>query len=399
MKSAFWNRLTRSIAPLDSTALFDAATRRSRLYDLGDPPHEEALRIIVEACNGEAALSLFGQVSARQHLIDLLETRLRLVNYWREKTEIQKQSILPPLFITGLPRSGSTFLHDILGHDAANRVPMTWEVMFPLPPPTKEGFGGDPRIARADSRLRLLRWIKPSIMKAHPIGAALPQECIAIMSYSLLSDEFLCMFRIPSYERWLRTQDMTASYMFHRRFLAHLQWLCPGERWVLKAPDHVHALEALIRVYPDARFVFLHRDPLKVLGSVASLSRILLSAFSNRIDPRQIGSEEARILREKATNIIEFQDRHPELRERFINIRYSDMVRDPLENVRRIYGHFGLVLTGQTEAQISAFLKDDRGKKRKMHGYRLADFGLDPVKEGTRFADYRARFAIPHEPL
>jgi hypothetical protein len=228
-----WNSVKRKLAPLDAGDLMEAATRRTRLKDFGDFPCGEPLRILVDACNAEAMLNLFGQISARQHLLDLLETRLRLINYWKDKTEIQKQSVPKPLFITGLPRSGTTFFHDLLGHDPANRVPRTWQVMFPLPPPTRERLNSDPRIAKAENRLKLLRWTRPSIERAHPIGACLPQECIAITSYSLLSDEFLCMFRIPSYEWWLRKQDLSPAYRFHRRFLAHLQWLCPGERWVL----------------------------------------------------------------------------------------------------------------------------------------------------------------------
>lgn len=353
--NSLWDSLKCKFVTLDVDNLIDTAMRRTCLEDFGDPPCKSALQVLVDACNNEAGLNLFGRFAARQHLLDLLETRLRLVDYWRRTQEIRKQQIRRPLFITGMPRSGSTFLHAMFSQDPGNRVPRTWEVMFPLPAPTCREIDSDPRIRRAQNRLRWLLWTRPSIVKAHPIGARLPQECIAITSYSFQSDEFLCMFRIPSYEAWLRTRDQKPAYGFHRSFLQHLQWLCPGDRWVLKSPDHVHALEALFGMYPDARVVFLHRDPLKVLGSVASLTKLLWDAFSCHIDPRQVGADEARILSDKAVKIMEFQDRHSSLADRFIDVRYLDLIRDPIETVRRIYNSFGLTLSAHAEARMRAF--------------------------------------------
>lgn len=394
-----WDRIKKRLLPLIPDDLLAAAMRRTGLEDFGDPPYREALHILADACNTEAGLSLFGQLSARQHLLDLLETRLRLVSHWKKIPDIQEQTITQPIFITGLPRSGSTFLHDLFSLDPGNRVPRTWEVMFPLPNPTRQGFDSDPRIARAEKRLRWLRWIRPALVKAHPIGARLPQECVAITSFSLQSDEFLCMFQIPSYEKWLRTCDLGPAYDFHRRFLRHLQWLCPGERWVLKAPDHVHSLSALLEIYPDARIVFLHRDPLKVLGSVASLATLLKGAFSSHIDPLHAGADEARILEEKILNIMEFQDRHPSLKDRFINIRYTDSIRDPIATVQSIYNYFGITLSTNAETHMRAFLNSRRNIRRPKHVYRLADFGIDPGQESLRFAGYYERFAIERETL
>ncbi len=396
---AFWDSVKRKLAPLEFDDLLAIAMRRTGLKDLGAPSCEDALRVLIDACNAEAGLSFFGQFAARQHLLDLLETRLRLVSYWLQTTEIQKQPIDRPLFISGMPRSGSTFLHNLFAQDPGNRVPRTWEVMFPLPPPTRKAFDSDQRITKAENRLRWLRLTKPAIVKVHPLGARLPQECIAITSYSFQSDEFLCMFRIPSYESWLRNHDAVPAYRFHRSFLKHLQWLCPGERWVLKAPDHVHALSALFEIYPDARIIFLHRDPLKVLGSIASLTKLLWSAFSRHIDPCQVGTYETRILSDTVLKIMEFQDRHPPLADRFIDVKYLDLVRDPIATVRRIYNRFGLTLSVNAEASMCAFLKGRLNKRRTRHVYRLVDFGLDPSQEGLRFAAYCERFAIEQEPL
>lgn len=394
---SFWDRVKRRLAPLDLADLLATARRRTGLDEPVDPACEQALRILVNACNAEANLSLFGQIAARQHLLDLLATRLQLLDYWRQRPAIQEQEIQQPIFITGMPRSGSTFLHELFSQDLGNRVPQTWEVMFPLPPPTREEFASDPRIAKTERRLRWLRWIQPGVVAAHPIGARLAQECIAMMSYSFRSDEFLEMFWMPSYEAWLRSQDMGPAYRFHRRFLKHLQWRCPGERWVLKAPDHVQALPALFETYPDARVVVLHRDPLKVLGSVASLTALLRGAFSHRVDPRQLGADEARILADKAARLMEFRERHPDLAERFVDVRYLDFVADPMATVRSLYDRFGLTLSVGAEARMAALLAAERHSKRPRHEYRLADFGFDPAQEAARFAGYRERFAIASE--
>jgi LPS sulfotransferase NodH len=395
--SAFWSSIKQTLAPLNFDDLIAQAIHRTHLEDFGDPPYEDALRVLINACNYEANLSLFGQFVVHHHLLDLLKTRLKLVSYWQQKPEILEQPIRQPVFITGMPRSGSTLLHNLFAQDPRNRIPRTWEVMFPLPPPSCKESDFDPRILKAEKQLRLLIWIRPAIMKVHPIGASLPQECIAILSYSFQSDEFLCMFQIPSYEVWLRAHDLGKAYEFHQRFLKHMQWLCPGKQWVLKAPDHVHSMEALLRTYPDARFVFLHRDPLKVLGSVASLTKILRGAFSHHIDFRQVVANEAFNLAEKVKKIIEFQDRSKHLADYFINVNYLNLIRNPIPTMQQIYNHFGLNLSDIAERHMHILLNARHNKKRPRHFYRLTDLELDQYRNVPLFAAYYERFAIERE--
>ena len=393
LKEAMW---VRKMFPLDHNQLVTRAMSRTGLKDLDSPQPETALQVLVKACNEEADLSLFGHFAARFHFSDLLETRLRLVRYWQEKPEIGEQKIASPIFVTGLARSGSTFLHGLLSQDPDNRAPLTWELMFPFPAPTRKEFHSDPRIAKAENRLRWIRRAQPSIVKVHPVGAALPQECIAITSYTFLSDEFLTMFRIPSYETWLRSQDMGPAYQFHRQFLKYLQWHCSGERWVLKAPDHVHALSTLFEIYPDARVVFLHRDPIKVAGSAASLAMVLKEAFSRKRDPLQTGADELRALTDIVRKIMVFQESHPFLREQFMNLQYLDLVRDPIGAVRSIYNRFRLTLSSDAETRMKASLN---GAGKYKNAVRLADFGLDPHRIGTLFTDYYEHYGIEKEPV
>ncbi|HAM50708.1 MAG TPA: hypothetical protein DCP92_08470 [Nitrospiraceae bacterium] len=390
--------LKRKVVPLDLEDILASVMRRTRLEDLDDPQCKDSLKILIASCNLEASLSLVGRIAARQHLQDLLETRLRLIDYWRQTPEIQKQTVHPPLFITGSPKSGSTFLHRLCAEDPSNRVPRTWEVMFPLPPPARDTFDSDPRIMQTEDRLRWLNRMQPEVTKAHPVGARLLQECGPILGYTFRSHVFLDIFWIPSYETWLRSQDLGPSYKFHMNFLKHLPWLCPGERWVLKSSDHVHALATLFETYPEAGVIFLHRDPMKVLQSSSSQMTLLKDTFSRSIDPRRLGANEARILTDKLNKIIEFRNSHAHMEDRFIDVRYLNLANDPIGTMRVIYDRFGLTLSPLAEVRMEACIKDEC-VKRSADKYFLGDFGLDPQHEDPQFAAYRERFRVEREPL
>jgi hypothetical protein len=337
-------------------------------------------------------------MATRQHLGELLATRLGLIDYWQRRPEIQEQALCPQIIITGLPKSGSTFLHRLLAHDLNNRVPKMWEVMFPLPFPGCMTPDSDPRIKKADNRLRWLRWTHPALAQAHPIGALIPQECGAILGYSFESNVFLDMFSIPSYEAWLRNRDAGPAYDFHKSFLKHLQWLCPVERWVMKSSDHVHNLKTVIERYPEARIIFLHRDPVKVLQAASSQMTLVKSLFSRNINHRLLGNIEDRNLHDKVNKIMEFRNSHAYLEDRFMDIRYLDLAADPVGIVRDIYARFGLALSAGVETRMKAFAAAERDKKRS-DSFALSDFSLDPEQEYPSFDLYCRRFGVGREVL
>ena len=390
--------IKRRLIRLDYENLLSAALRRTGLQYTGDQSYEEALRTLIDSCYAEARLSLVGEIAARQNLMELLETRLRLIDYWQRIPEIQEQTVSPQIFITGTPKSGSTFLHRLLGHDLNNRVPQMWEVMFPLPAPVCVTFDSDPRIRKTDGRLRWLRWIHPAIAQAHPLGAHMPQECGSILGYSFESYVFLDMFSIPSYEAWLKNRDMGQAYEFHLRFLKHLQWQCPPERWVLKSSDHVHALATLLKTYPESRIVFLHRDPIKVLQAAASQMTLVKGVFSHGLNPRLLGAYESRTLYDKAHKIMKFRDDHAYLEDRLMDVRYLDLARDPVGTVKSIYDKFGLILKAEDEARMAAFADAEQNKQRPDR-FSLADFKIDPEQEDPHFDLYCERFRVGREIL
>src|SRR5262249_30383522 len=184
--------------------------------------------------------------------------------------------------------------------------------------------------------------LAPPVKRIHPMHACWPIECVAIMSHTFVSHQFPSTYYVPSYQRWLASQDWRPIYAFHRQFLQHLQWRCSAARWVLKSPSHLFALEALLAVYPDARIIQTHRHPLQVMASQASMDAGLRRAFGHRIDLQEIGTE---VLREWASGVEgAMKVRHGDP-SRFCDIYYTDFARDPMATVRRIYAAFGMRLT------------------------------------------------------
>jgi hypothetical protein len=280
-------------------------------------------------------------------------------------------------------------LHTLLSADPANRAPLTWEVMEPSPPTNAEK---QRRIRRVSQNLACLEWMAPNFRKLHPVGAQLPQECVSLMSPSFLSDQFDTMYNVPGYRGWFLQQDLRPSYEFHRRFLQHLQQRENGRRWVLKAPTHMFALPTLLATYPDALFLQTHRAPLKAIASVSSLITILRRVFSDAADPVEIGTEALRYWSTALTKFIAERDRLAP--ERIFDLSYVELQRDPIGAVRRIYKHFGWVLSPRAENRMRDLLAKQPPDLHGFHRYAAAQFGLRPEHEQEFFAEYCERFSV-----
>ena len=382
---------------LDERDLLDAARRSTGLDDFGDDDFREPLARLLSCLGTEAELTLLGRVAARRDLTGLLSNRLRLEEDRKHHPEIAAERIGAPIFIVGLPRTGSTLLHHLLGQDPDTRVAQAWEVMYPSPPPARATYERDPRIGRATQQLRWLDWLAPDFRSIHPVGAQLPLECIAIMSASFRATRFQTTYNVPSYEAWLNGQDMRPAYAFHRRFLQQLQWRAPGARWVLKAPSHVFSFDALLDTYPDARIVQTHRDPVTAVGSVASLSFVLHRAFSRRREPARFGHEVTARWTEGLERSLDLRRNRRIPPERLVDLHYHEFVKDPMEAVRRIYSQFGMPLMRAADTRMRAFLAQNPKDKHGRHEYALGTFGLDPEDLARRFKAYSEYFGVPSE--
>jgi len=379
---------------LDESTLLAAARRRARCQDLGAPAVHEPLHRLLESLRSEAQLNLMGCIAAREDLTRMLVNRLQLERDRHLHPEIAGEEIRQPLFITGLPRSGSTLLHSLLARDPASRVPLNWETLHPSPPPERATYNTDRRCALAEREIRWFHRLQPEFRKIHPVGARLPEECVVILSHPFLSFQFSSTYFVPSYQAWLEQQDLRPAYEFHRRFLQHLQWRCPAERWVLKAPPHWPGLDALFAVYPDARVILTHRDPLEVVPSVASLHFVLRRTFSDAIDPIAVGPEVSQMLANDIARGMRLLDQSGGPPGRVLDVRYPDLLRDPLGMVRKIYAYFDLPLLPQVEARMRQCLVENPQDKNGRHEYSLEQFGLDADTERQRYRAYCERFGL-----
>jgi hypothetical protein len=383
---------------LDETALLEGARRRTGLEDFGDAEFREGLRRLLRAWDEEAALTPVGRALARRQALDLLETRLRMHREWTRHPEIGAGEVRAPIFVLGLPRTGTSILHELLAQDPENRVPMTWEVMWPWPAPERATFDTDPRIARAERHFAGIDRMLPEFKRMHPMGARFPQECVALMAHDFASMLFHTTHRVPSYQAWLDGIDWRPVYASHRRQLQYLQWHAPATRWVLKSPGHLWTLDALVAEYPDARIVQTHRDPLRVVASLASLVSYLRGMASDRVDPREIGADWTARLAAGLTHTMEVRGRGLVPAARVFDVQFREFVGHEIATVRRLYAHFGLALSAEAEARMRAFLAANPRDKHGTHRYALADAGLDPVTERRRYARYQEQHGVASEP-
>jgi hypothetical protein len=388
-----------SRATLDPRALLESARRRTGLDDFGDDFFREGLARLVDALEREARLTPMGRVMAKRQIVDLLENRLRMRAAWTAHPEMAAGAIRAPLFILGLPRTGTSILHELLAQDPENRLPMTWEVMWPWPPPARATFESDPRIARAEAHFARIDRLLPDFKRMHPMGARLPQECVALTAHDFASLIFPTTHRVPSYRDWLDRIDRRPVYAAHRRQLQYLQWKAPAARWALKSPGHLWALAALVAEYPDARIVQTHRDPVRVLASLTSLVTYLRGMASDRVDPREVGAEWAEFLAAGLARTMEVRERGLPPAAQVVDVQFRDLVGNEIATIRRLYERFGLELSREAETRMRRFLAAHPKDEHGAHRYALADAGLDPAAESRRFARYRERFAIPEEPV
>jgi hypothetical protein len=374
--------------------LLEATRRQVGLDDFGDMSFLEPLRRLIDSLGAEARLNPMGRLAVRYDLTRLLVNRLKIEEDRKRNPGIADQEIRRPIIITGLPRTGTTLLHSLLSLDPANRVPLTWETLYPSPPPETATYHTEPRIGRADRQISWFHRLVKGFNRIHPIGARLPEECLVIFSHSFLSYQFETTYRLPSYLDWLKVQDLHPAYEVHRRFLQHLQWHCPGDRWVLKAPAHMFDFEAMFSVYPDARVVMTHRDPIEVTASNASLTATLRTAFSDDVDPFEVGPECSQRWAEAIEKALHSRDRGCASAEHFLDLYYVDLLADPVSVVRKVYTRFDLPFREKLKEKIEEFLHRNPRDRYGKHHYNLEEFGLNLEEETRRYSFYRERFRL-----
>ena len=382
---------------LDADELLAEARARSGLSDVGGDDFLEPFRIFVGALDTEAKLHALGRLIARSDLSNWLENRLQLGDWRTRRPGIRDEAIVGPLFITGLPRSGTSILHELLAQDSAQRAPLHFEVRHPCPP----AAGSDPaddRVERAERQVQLWNQIVPEYRVMHELGARLPVECIQITAHSFRSEELMGRHQVPSYAAWYRGCDLTPAYRFHRQLLQHLQHGSPARRWVLKAPSHLPALPTLFGVYPDARVVVTHRDPLKILPSVASILYSTAYVRSDAVDPgAMLGWFTGETCRALLDGMTAFRASGAVDARQLFDLRYAELVARPLETIAALYDHFGLRLSAEAEGRMRDYLAAKPKGKHGAHRYDFAATGFVYDAERERFRAYQEQYGVSAE--
>jgi len=390
--------------PLDADALMAAAQKQAQLYDFGPDGAgaagsgpvgvktiREGLAALLDACEREARLSLFGRISTRWDCLRLLVNLLILRSLERENDAILARPIRQPIFITGLPRSGTSFLHALLAEDPALSAPRCWQTIYPVRDHPAHGARSGPK--EVQRQFDVFDMVAPEMRSLHPFDALSPQECADITAHSFHSLRFDMTYEAPSYRRWLDKRGHVAAYREHKRFLQHLQ----GDslkRWVLKCPDHVFALDALRAVYPDARLVFVHRDPVEVLPSVARLTEVVRTPFTRLVDRDAIGRQIADDWVKGADNIVAASADRRWPRARVHHIHYRALTADPLATAKALYDHFDLELTPTATARMRNLVAQKPKGGYGHNVYHAEDYKLDLSVERERFQAYLAAFEL-----
>jgi hypothetical protein len=381
--------------------LAEAAARTGGLDDLGDGPFVEPMALFLDALEREARLNDIGRLIAQERVLGHTVNRLLYVEDRKRHPEIAGERIERPVFIIGFPRTGTTILHDILAQDPDSRAPITWEVMFPSPPPEAATFATDPRIAQAAALLPNPETETERDRKfraMHPTGAQLSQECVVMMGEAMCTPLFHNQFHVPSYEDWVDTAaDWAPVYAFHERQLQHLQWRNARDRWVLKTGAHMWGLEHLLRTYPDARIVFTHRDPVKSVTSYASLTSLVREMGSDDVDPFEIARDWTGRLRGVVEHALDVRNSGSYPDAIFYDMYFPNFVADQFAEVERIYDALGLPMTDEGAARMQEFIADNPKGKHGLHLYTPEEYGIDPETVRRDFRFYIERFDLAPE--
>ena len=395
--NALGRPLERLVA-LDEEGLLEAARRRTGLGDFGPDDFRAPFSAFVRSLEREARLTLMGRLLARRDVFVLLCNRLRIVDAFRRHPEIAKEVVREPLFIVGLSRSGTSILSELLACDPRHRVLLTWEARYPCPPPEPERYETDARIRLAHFERTLWPRLVPAFRAMHENGGRLPTECGDVMAHAFLGDWLPALYQVPSYAAAAAKVDMRPAYEIHRQILQILQWKVKRERWLLKAPAHMNWLPTLFDVYPDARVIQTHRDPLQIMGSTVSLIAAILWMRAREVDPepvrRAFGPD---YYAPQLYEVMRLRDEGAVPAAQFFDVRFQDLMDRPFETLRGAYGYFGWDYTPEAESRMRSYLEHKPRGKFGRHVYSFHDLGLDVETERARYRRYQERFDVPSE--
>ncbi|MEW9856425.1 sulfotransferase family protein [Novosphingobium sp. M1R2S20] len=372
--------------------IISAAQARTGLTDIGDRSVLEGLEKLLHAYETEAKFTEQGRQMAYNDLVTCMSSRMQIEDWLARHPELLSRPVEKPMFVFGLPRTGTTLMINLLASDPARRSFLRWEIYEPIPPARPEELHAGRRYEERQAICEMALEHVPQIAAIHMEFADSPTECQFLMTPSFCSQVYEALAEIPSYRQWfLHEADYLPAFRFHKRTLQALQHYTGG-RWTLKNPWHPLFLDPLTEVYPDAQLVMTHRDPAEVVGSCCSLLKYSRQVYSDDIDLQAIGRDLLDTFRIMVDRQRAFREKHG--RNAIHDVQYVDTVRDPIGTVRKIYEAFDEELTPAALDAMNTYMAENPKGKHGKHEYSLADYGLSTGQVREAFSDYIEEFDI-----
>lgn len=385
---------------LDRDSILEEARQIAGSSDFGDEAFREPFERLLVALDGEARLNPVGRGMQRARIVGLLVNRLRTEAFIARFPEILDEQIREPIVIVGLPRTGTTMLQRMIAADPENHSLLWWESRNPAPFESPDEWlaseARDARIADAEVEVAGMLEGAPDLMAMHPLEAEGPDEEIMLLEHSFFSTNPEAFVDVAGFGAWQDEQDQTAGYRYLERLLQFLQWQkkqrgATASRWVLKTPHHLGFMDLLFEVFPDARVIQTHRDPAQTIPSLASLIQAIRAMGSDSADPRVTGRQWSARMSRAIARCLAVREKHED---RFIDVFFADVLKDPLAQIRRIYDFAGWPLGDDAIASMKSWAVDNARDKREAHHYTLEEFGLTLADIERDFAAYRERFIL-----
>jgi hypothetical protein len=361
------------------------AMEKTGLSDFGEDDYEEGLEVLCQSAREDAKLHEGGRYVFCRRIVSALATRLHLVNLRKECKEIFHASLLRPLLVMGLPRSGTTLLHRLLSLADDSRALTAWEVLNPIPRP-----GLDIRRFLTAASIALMKRSAPDLDAKHRVAATAPEECTFLLDPSFRSPGFWLIFPVFGYLNWLLGQDMQPAYRTYCSLLQFLQRSTPEKRLVLKAPAHTGHIPELLSVIPELKLVQTHRDPMAVVGSVNSMFKSMHGGGSKHFDLNRMARANLDMLATMTEHNL--SSRNTIGADRILDIRYGELIEDPMGVLRQIHLHFDLPCADTYIDGATKWLAKHPQGRYGRHSYGLEEFGIQREEVKERFERYTRTF-------
>ena len=373
------------------TDLVSKACEKSGLGPYENASYREGLEVLIREINACKAATEKTFEKLEPLIIETLVNRFRVEDYVERHPEVLQQPVEKPIFLFGIPRTGTTISNHLLGTDKSRRSLLNWEVLDSVPPPTTETLYSDPRCINKRKQQEAMLAANPDVVIPHWEYADDPTECTFILAQDFKSMSWEARLPMPGYSKWLLECDMTSAYEYHKKLLQVLQSQAPGI-WNLKMPSHSVFASTLLKVYPDARLIWTHRDPYKTFASSCSLNKFSQNATGANPDPIYIGQNALKRLGAHLNGAMAAKD---ELGDNVIyDLHYANMMKEPIPEMRKLYAWLGEEFTPEIEAGMQKWLDDHPKGKHGDHTYSLEEYGLSVEDLKPVFGQYVERFNV-----